>query len=320
MTELTYWVNGKFVPASQAVMPINSRGYRQGDGVFDTERTFNGKVFKLQEHLERLGRSLKMARIELGMSLAELGRIVEETAERNRPLLERHGDFWVTQTVHRGDGINPLKAGPPFVSVIVDPLSFARFAPYYTQGAHLVTPSGRASARSGMDPKLKAISRLAMVLADLETKQVDPDAWSLLMDEEGNLAEVVYGNLFIVRNGTIRTPTARAILEGITRATTIELARGLGMAVHEQNLQPYDLYTAEEAFITTTSYCILPVGRFNGAKVGEALPGPVTQRLTEAWKRLVGMDFIEQMQRHADKSQAARTAAEPVSLPRPVAR
>ena len=305
-TELTYWVNGKFLPASQAVMPVNNRGYRLGDGVFDTERTFNGQIFKLKEHLDRLQRSLKMARIELPITVKELGEITEEVMARNRPLLERHGDFWITQTIHRGDGGNPLKSNPPFISVVVDPLSFARFAPYYARGAHLITPSGRMSGASGMDPKLKAISRLAMVLADLETKQIDPDAWSLLLDEHNNLSEVVYGNLFIVREGKLRTPNARSILEGITRGTTIALAQDLGIDVHEQDLQPYDLYAAEEAFITTTSYCILPVGKFNGAKVGDALPGAITQKLTEAWTRLVGLDFVAQMQRYGTPESPAQ--------------
>jgi branched-chain amino acid aminotransferase len=312
-SELTYWVNGQYVPASQAVMPVNNRGYRLGDAVYDTERTFNGKLFKLPEHLERLGRSLKMARLDPGMSLSELGRLAEETTERNRHLLDRYGDFWVTETVHRGEGGNPLKPGPSFVSIIVEPLSFARFAPHYTKGAHLVSPSGRSSGMSGMDPKLKAVSRLAMVLADLETKAVDPESWTLLMDEDNNLAEVLYGNLFLVRGGKLRTPAGRAILEGITRATTIQLAEKEGIPVHEQNLQPYDLYTAEEAFITTTSYVILPVSKFNGSKVGDGVPGPITRRLTEAWKRLAGMDFVEQMQRYAARAaqEAAPMAARP---------
>ena len=102
MDELTYWVNGEWVPASKAVIPINSRGYRLGDGVFDTERTFNGKLFKLEEHLQRLERSLKMLRIDLGMSLDDLGRLAQEAVERNRHLLETYGDYWVTQTVSRG--------------------------------------------------------------------------------------------------------------------------------------------------------------------------------------------------------------------------
>ena len=302
MDEITYWVDGEFVAAGQAVMPINNRGYRLGDGVFDTERTFNGKIYKLEAHLARLERSLKMLRIDLGMSLAELGRISEEVVARNEHLRDRFGDYWVTQTIHRGDGGNPLQPGPPFISIIVEPLAFARFAPYYTQGAHLVIPSGRTSARTGLDPKLKAVSRLAMVLADLEIKQVHPDAWSLALDEEGNLAEVFYGNLFLVRDGAIRTPTARAILEGITRATTMEMAIGLGLEVQEQNLQPYDLYTADEAFITTTSYCLLPVGQLNGAPIGNEIPGPITRRLTEAWSRVAGFDIAEQMRTFAARA------------------
>jgi branched-chain amino acid aminotransferase len=138
-----------------------------------------------------------------------------------------------------------------------------------------------------------------MVLADLETKAVDPESWTLLMDEENNLAEVLYGNLFVVRGGKLRTPGGRTILEGITRSTTMHLAGQEGIEVHEQAVQPYDLYTAEEAFITTTSYVILPVSKFNGSKVGDEIPGPITRQLTEAWKRLVGMDFVEQMQRYA---------------------
>ncbi len=315
MEELIYWVNGEFEPAGQAVMPLNNRGYRLGDGVFDTERTFNGKLFKLDTHLERLGRSLKMLRIDLGMSLEELGRCAEETVERNLHRLEHDGDWWVTQTIHRGDGGNPLNPAPPFISIIVEPLAFARFAPYYTKGAHLVIPSGRSSARTGMDPKLKAVSRLAMVLADLETKRMDEDAWSLVLDEEGNLAEVFYGNLFLVREGAIRTPTPRAILEGITRATTIGLAREAGYEVIEQNLQPYDLYTADEAFITTTSYCILPVSELNGAPIGEAVPGPVTQRLTEAWNGVAGLDVAEQMRRYAGLAGPTR-AAQPITAAR----
>ncbi len=304
MSELTYWVNGGFVPASQAMVPLTSRGYRLGDGVFDTERTFNGKIFKLDRHLERLEKSLRFTRIDPGISMAELGKLSQETLERNLHLLEEHGDFWVTQTISRGAGRNPLEAGPAFVSIIVEPLSFARFAPYYSKGVHVVAPSVRTSALSGLDPKLKTTSRLNMVLADLESRQTDPDALTLLLDEAGNLSEVIYGNLFLVRDGKIRTPGSRAILEGITRATTIELARGVGLEVSEGDLQPYDLYTADEAFVSTTSYCVLPVGAFNGSPVGGEVPGPITQRVTAEWNKLAGLDIAEQMRTHAAKAEA----------------
>ena len=304
MSEFTYWVNGDFVPASRAMVPLTSRGYRMGDGVFDTERTFNGKIFKLDEHLARLEKSLRFARIELGMTLAELGRISQETLEKNLPLLETHGDFWVTQTISRGAGKNPLQAGPSFVSVIVEPLPLARFAPYCEEGIHVVAPSVRSTALSGLDPKLKATSRLNMVLADLESKQTDPEALTLLLDEQGNIAEVLYGNVFVVRNGKIRTPGGRGILEGITRGTTMELARGAGFEVTEAELQPYDLYTADEAFVTTTSYCVLPVRMLNGSPVGNEVPGAVTRRVLEAWNDLAGLDIAGQMRACAARAEA----------------
>ena len=293
--EFTYWLNGSFVPASEAVIPINSRGYRLGDGIFDTERTFNGKLFRLKEHLERLDRSLKYTRMNLGMSLDELGEIAEEVARRNAHLLEKYGDFWVTQTVSRGNN------NDAFVSMIVEPLTFFRFAPYYTKGVPLVIPSGRTASRQALDPKLKATSRLNLVLADLEGKQVDPDSLSLLMDEDGNLTEVIYGNLFIVRGGRIYAPSSKSILEGVTRMTTMELAEKINRPVTETNLQPYDLATADEAFVTTTSYVVMPVRSMNGQPVGTALPGPVTQEMTQAWRDLVGLDFVAQMQTYAEK-------------------
>ena len=296
MDEFTYWVNGKFLQASQAVMPINSRGYRLGDGVFDTERTFNGKLFRLAAHLERLERSLHFVRIDLGLSMDELAEIAEETTARNRHLLGRFGDFWVTETISREPG------NKAFVSVIVEPLPFERYAPYYAKGVPLVIPSVRSSAQIGMDPKLKATSRLNMVLADLEGKQIDPTSLSVLLDEHGNLAEVLYGNLFVLRGGRIRTPTSRAILEGVTRMTTVELIGAEGLPLEEADLQPYDLYTADEAFCTTTSYCILPIASLNGRPVGKAVPGPVTQRLTQAWNRMAGLDIPAQFQKFGAKA------------------
>lgn len=295
MDEITYWVNGEFLPASQAMMPVNNRGYRLGDGVFDTERTFNGRIFRLDEHLRRLERSLRFTRIDPGMSLDELGRLAEETTARNRHLLERYGDFWVTQTISRE------AADKAFVSIIVEPLPFERYAPYYGKGIPVVVPTARSSAQIGMDPKLKATSRLNMVLADLEGKQIDPESLSLLLDEQGNLAEVLYGNLFVVRNGRIRTPTSRAILEGVTRMTTIELIEKEGLPFAEAELQPYDLYTSDEAFVTTTSYCVLPVASLNGQPIGVATPGPLTQQLTRAWCDRVGLDIVAQMQTYAGK-------------------
>lgn len=292
------------MPEHQAVIPVNDRGFRLGDGVFDTERTFNGEIFRLAEHLERLERSLRYTRIDPGVSIEDLARISKEAVERNRHLLERHGDFWVTQNIsrnHRG-GAN--------VAIIVEPLPFNRFAPFYDKGIPLVIPPVRSSANQGLDPKLKAISRLNMVLADLEGKAIDADSLSVLVDEHGNLAEVLYGNLFVVRGGKIRTPGSRAILEGVSRMTTMELIASEGLPASEAELQPYDLYTADEAFVTTTSYCILPVASLNGQGIGREAPGPVTEQLTRSWNNRVGLDIAAQMRRFgAPKPAEALTLA-----------
>ncbi len=314
MQEITYWVDGAFVPASKALVPINNRGYRLGDGVFDTERTFNGKLFRLDAHMERLERSLKYTRIPLGMSLDELVKITEQTVERNLPLLGQHGDFWVTQTVSRGGGKNVMDVEPTLVSIIVEPLPFARYAHYYDDGVPLVAAAMRSTAQQGMDPKLKSTSRLNMVLADLEAKLIDPDALALLLDEQGNLAEVVSGNLFIARGGAVRTPTTRAILEGVTRDTAMGLVREQGLPLAESELQLYDLFTADEAFLTTTSYCVMPVGKVNGSPIGNSIPGPITRRLMDAWSKMVGLDYVGQMRAYAAR------AGKPVAVPRAAAR
>jgi branched-chain amino acid aminotransferase len=314
MQEITYWVDGAFVPASKALVPINNRGYRLGDGVFDTERTFNGKLFRLDAHMERLERSLKYTRIPLGMSRDELAKITEQTVERNLPLLGQHGDFWVTQTVSRGGGKNVMDVAPTLVSIIVEPLPFARYAHYYDDGVPLVAAAMRSTAQQGMDPKLKSTSRLNMVLADLEAKLIDPDALALLLDEQGNLAEVVSGNLFIVRGGAVRTPTTRSILEGVTRDTAMGLVREQGLPLAESELQLYDLFTADEAFLTTTSYCVMPVGKVNGSPIGNSIPGPITRRLMDAWSKMVGLDYVGQMRAYAAR------AGKPVAVPRAAAR
>lgn len=301
MEEFTYYFNGQFVPAEQAAVNVGHRGYRLADTIFDTERTFNGHIFRLEEHLERLYKSLKAVRIDPGLTIEEIGEISLEAIRRNENIRSIYGDFWVTQLISRGATRNLLQPSPAMVSVVVDPLPFWRHAHLYSKGAHLVTPATRRTSPEALDPKIKSTDRLNLVMAEMEAIQVDPEAYPLLLDDQGNLTEIVSGNLFLVSRNVIRTPSPRGILCGISRQTTMELARSLDMPIIEDDLQPYDLYVADEAFVTTTSFCILPVGRFNGSSVGNQTPGPITQRLTSAWSELVGMDIIEQAQRYAGR-------------------
>jgi branched-chain amino acid aminotransferase len=137
-----------------------------------------------------------------------------------------------------------------------------------------------------------------LVLAELEVQQRDPEAWALLLDLDGNVTEYTSGNFFMVRKGSLITPFERNALGGISREAVIELAEELGIPCREADITPYDVYNADEAFITSTSKCILPVGRLNGIRIGQKIPGPVTNRLLETWSARVELDIVEQALSH----------------------
>jgi branched-chain amino acid aminotransferase len=150
-----------------------------------------------------------------------------------------------------------------------------------------------------VSPRAKTHNYLNLVLGDLEAKAHDPGAWSLLLDDRGNLAEGTGSNIFLVKNGILKTPCGHNVLPGVSRATVIELAARLGIEFQETDLDPFDAATADEIFITSTSLCLCPVSSFNRRKVGNgAIPGPVTTRLTHAYVELIGFDFVAQYRAH----------------------
>lgn len=295
MREPIVYVNGNFVPASQAAISVFDRGFRLGDAVFDTSRTFRHRPYKLREHLERLQRSLHFTRLDLDMSLDEVEAITLQVVEKNIPLLAEHDDVWIHQVVSRG----PLRtSGSPTLVVMTEPLPFASFARYYKLGVSLITPSIRHTPPQCVEPRIKTVSRLNLVLADLEARQADADAYALLLDLDGNITEYTSGNFFIVRQGRLLTPFERSSLGGIARETVLEFAEELGIPTREADITPYDACNAEEAFITSTSKSILPVSRLNGIRIGTRIPGPVTKRLLDYWSSRVEVDIVEQALRH----------------------
>ncbi|MEZ4678508.1 MAG: aminotransferase class IV [Caldilineaceae bacterium] len=170
------------------------------------------------------------------------------------------------------------------------------WARFYTEGCHAVTPFSRAVPPEALDARIKNRSRMAYTLAEMEVKLVDPQAQSILLDIHGNVAENKGGNFFIVSEGVLKTPHARSALAGVSRATVLELAAQLAIPVAVTDFQPYDIYTADEAFFTSTPYCIMPATKFNGLPVGDGQVGPLTQRLLAAWSELVGVDIVAQAQ------------------------
>ena len=291
--ERVAYVNGELVRESQAVVSIRDRGFVQGDAVFDTTRTFGGKIFKLTEHLERFYDSLKYMRIDPGMSQQQMRSLTMQVLEANLPLLGEDDDYWVTQRVTRG--VSTDAGTRPTVIIECMPLPFAARAKYYRDGLPVVMPSIRRTPPESISPRAKVHNYINLILADQEAKAHNPDAWPILLDTNGNIAEGPGSNFFVVKDGRVITPKEQNVLAGISRRTAIELAQELGMETQEADIDLFDAYTANEAFVTSTSFCICPVGSVNGSAIGsDGVPGPVTDRLQKAYSGLVGIDTVGQ--------------------------
>ena len=294
MAEYTAYFKGEWMPFSQVKIDPMGRGFTVGDVVFDVARTFNGKSFRMEDHIQRLYRSLKFVRIDPGLSAKEMLDISEEVVQRNDHLRAEVGDFTITQFVTRGPGSSSRSAGPPTVCVKVAPIGFGRFADLFKDGAHGVITRTRSYPVESLDPKVKNYSRMNFNLADLEAADVDPEAWPILTDADGSLTEGTGYNVFLVTDGVIRTPGDRNILQGVSRGMVFDLARQLNIPLVEEDLQPYDLYTADEAFFSGTSPCVLPVSKVDQREIGDGRPGPIVQQLLSAWSETVGMDIVDQ--------------------------
>ena len=198
MAEYTAYFKGEWMPFSQVKIDPMDRGFTVGDVVFDVARTFNGKSFRMGDHIQRLYRSLKFVRIDPGLSAKEMLDISEEVVQRNDHLRAEVGDFTITQFVTRGPGSSSRSAGPPAVCVKVAPIGFGRFADLFKDGAHGVITRTRSYPVESLDPKVKNYSRMNFNLADLEAADVDPEAWPILTDAEGSLTEGTGYNVFLV--------------------------------------------------------------------------------------------------------------------------
>lgn len=294
MSEYTAYFNGEWIPYSQVKVDPHDRGFTVGDVIFDVARTFNGKSFRMKQHIDRLYRSLKFVRIDPGLSPDEMTEISEESIRRNEHMLAEAGDFTVRQWITRGPGRWSHTAGPPAVCVEVQGISFNRFAKHYGGGAHGVIARTRSYPAESLDPKVKHYSRMNFNLAELEVADVDPKAWPILMDIDGNITEGTGYNVFLVTDGVIRLPGDSTTLQGVSRGMVTDLARQLNIPVSEEQLQPYDLYTADEVFFSGTSPCVLPVTRVDKREVNDGKPGPITQQLLAAWSETVGVDLVDQ--------------------------
>jgi branched-chain amino acid aminotransferase len=296
--------NGRMVPESEARLSIYDSALMFGDMVFEMTRSFNKAQFKLRQHLERLYASLKVLRIDLPMTIDEMEKVVHETIEANEPAFSVDDEHRVMINVSRG--LLSIYAGnvsgvPPGPNVIIAdfPLRWtvAGMGPLFDTGINAMIPSQRTIPASLLDPKVKNRSRLHYMMANIEAAQcAGTNNWALLLDPDGFVAEGTGDNFFIVKDGELLTPEGRNILRGISRGYVMsELAPQLALRCLEKNIEIYDVMTADEAFMTGTPFCMLPVTSLNGVRIGDGRVGPVTRRLLDAWSRNVGVDIARQI-------------------------
>ncbi len=296
-TERKAYVNGALVPESQAVISVLDRGFRWGDSVYDMTRTFGGEPFKLNAHLDRLYRSLLYTQINPGIAQDEMEEVTLELVAANHHLLGQSDDFSITHVVSRGLVDTRLHEGPNVVIYCL-PLNFSTFARHYVDGARVITPAVRRTPPQSLSPKAKIGNKMNHFMAEFEAKEADSDAVALMLDMDGNVAECTGANFMFVAEGVIKVPNRRHVLPGISMETALELAETLGIPVQEGDYTPFDVYQADEAFITSTSYSLAPVASVNGRAIGDEMPGPITRGLLAAWSDLAGVNFVDQALSH----------------------
>ena len=297
------YMNGDFVSERDANISIFDSALMFGDMVFEMTRSFNKVQFKLKEHLERLYAGLKILRIPLPMSIEEMENACYETIDQNEKVFDNNDEHRLMINVSRG----PLGIYAPVFNGVIEPTvvigdfplkwTVSSMAPLFEQGINAVIPAQRAIPANLLDPKIKNRSRIHYQIANIEVSQCSGDNnWALLVDPDGFIAEGTGDNFFIVKNGEILTPEGRNILRGISRDYIFELAEQLKIPCRECNLEPYDVYNADEAFITATPFCLLPTVSLQNVTIGNGKMGEITSTLLAQWSSNVGLDIRKQIE------------------------
>ncbi len=292
-----FWahLNGQLVRGKDAAIPLTDRGVQWGDAVYDSIRTYNGTPFKMSERIDRFLRSSYYARIDVALSKEDLVRATEEVLEVNLALLESGDDIMLNYYVSRGSMVlsNGLTPRGSF-AIFCRRLPFASFARFYVTGAPAMIPTTRRTPPQSVSPKAKASSKMNHFLAELEAKAFNPDAYAIMADFDGNITEGSGANFLFVSGGRIKVPDTRLVLSGEDMASILELAANMQIPADEGTYSTYDVNTADEAFLTTSSFGIVPIVSLNGLPIGTGKVGPITRSLMHAWVHLVAMDFVVQ--------------------------
>jgi branched-chain amino acid aminotransferase len=276
------YVSGDFRPSADAAISVFDHGLLYGDGVFEGIRAYNGRIFKLERHIERLFDSAKAIRLEIPHSPEEVCEIVVDTCRRN----EIH-DGYIRLVVTRGPGdlgIDPRKCPRPELIVIARPQLTMYTAAH--RGIRLITSTFRRNAIDATSPSIKSLNYLNNVLARIEANDRGADE-ALMLDAQGYVAEATVDNFFIVTEHALLTPPTATNLKGVTRETLLAVAAGLGIRTEERPFTLFDVWTAREAFICGTGAEVVPVLSVDGRTIGSGDVGAVTARIVAAYHQLV---------------------------------
>jgi len=281
LSELVY-INGKFVPKEEASISIYDHGFLYGDGVFEGIRAYNGRVFRLDEHIDRLYDSAKAISLQIPLTKEEMKEIILETLRKNRLK-----DAYIRPIVTRGIGdlgLDPRKCSNPTVIVITQQWG-AMYGNLYEKGLSAITVCIRRNPPESLPPNIKSLNYLNNVLAKIEANVKGGDE-AIFLDVRGNISEGSGDNIFIVKRGEIITPPTLNNLRGITREVAIEIVHKLNIPLYEAQLGLFDLYTADEVFVTGTAAEIAPIVKIDGRIIGDGKPGIITKKLMEEFRKI----------------------------------
>ncbi len=282
MTPKVY-INGKFFDKPDAKISVYDHGLLYGDGVFEGIRIYEGKIFRLKEHVNRLFESARAIKLEIPLSPAQMMEAIQATVSANnkrngyiRPLVTRGGGYL---------GLDPRKTSDPQVIIIVDDISLYP-AELYENGLEIATVSTIRNHPAALSPRVKSLNYLNNIMAKIEGILCGC-AESLMLNHKGEIAECSGDNIFLVKGGILKTPpTDAGILDGITRGAVLELAHAAKLPVQEMALTRHDVFIADECFLTGTAAEIIPVVKCDARAIGNGKPGPITRQLREAFQKL----------------------------------
>lgn len=291
MTGALGYLNGEFLPAAQLAISADDLGFLQGVAVSERLRTFRGTVFRLEEHLKRLGNSLQLIGLVPDLSLPRIGEVVVELVERNHRLLMDGDDLGVSLFVTPG----AQAEARPTLGIQAFPLPFGQWAHVYEQGQTLTETGVRQVPACCWPPELKCRSRMHYYLADQRAHQLHPGSRAVLLDLDGYVSEASTANVVVYRRDEgLVSPPLEKILPGVSLSVLAELATALGIPLRYRDLTLDEFHSADEILLCSTSPCVWPVTSLNGRPSGSGPQGPVFRSLLAAWGELVAVDIPAQ--------------------------